>query len=122
MTDLFAEWIKAKDAEKEAERRRREIEDKIAATLDIKETFEGTETVKSDGYTVKIVGRLTRKVDTDRLRELCLEHGIEAGSLFRWKAEINAGAWKNTDHRITDILAGAVTVSPGRPGFTITKE
>ena len=122
MNNLYAEWIKAKDAEKEAERRRREIEDQITASLDIKETFEGTESFDDDGFKVKIVGRLTRKVDTDRLKEICMETGIEPGPLFRWKAEINAGAWKNADHKITDILAGAVTVTPGRPGFTITKE
>lgn len=122
MRELYEAWIQAKDAEKEAERKRREIEDKITALRDIKETFEGTETVKEDGYTVKIVGRLTRKVDTDRLKEICQENGIDPGILFRWKAEINAGAWKNTDHKITDILAGAITVTPGRPGFTITKE
>jgi hypothetical protein len=43
--------------------------------------------------------------------------------LFRWKPEIDMSAWRKAPADVTAIFAGAVTVKPGRPSFTIaTKE
>ena len=124
LSNLYANWIAAKSAEQTALDWRREIEDTLAEMLKIAPDLDGTEHVKNDGYAVKIVGRLNRKVDGDILQELAAQEGIEAvlPILFRWKPEINVAAWKNAAENITGKLAGAITTTPGRPSFSISKK
>ena len=115
-------WLDAKKSESESINRRRDIEDRIKSLAGIAETLDGTETVAPDGYTIKIVGRIDRKVDSDKLQELAAEAGLSdhLSSLFRWKPEINMAAWRAADESITAPLAGAITAKPGRPSFSIT--
>lgn len=126
MTDnldtLAGLWLILKKEEADAVSRRREIEDRIKSLAGIAETLDGTETVVPDGYTIKIVGRIDRKVDGDKLQELAAEAGLSEhlSSLFRWKPEINMSAWKAADDSITAPLAGAITAKPGRASFSIT--
>jgi hypothetical protein len=124
MSDLFNDWTAAKEAERQAVERRREIEDALIAQFGIPEDLDGTENREQDGYKVKIVGRLNRKIDSDKIQELAAENGLSdhLSSLCRWKPELNMSVWKATDKSITEKLAPAITVTPGRPSFTITKE
>jgi hypothetical protein len=92
----------------------------------IRDDVEGTETLALEGFKVKVVGRIDRKVDADKVQELAAEFGLtdHLATLFRWKPEINMAIWKATDESITRPLAAAITAKPGRPSFTIeiTKE
>jgi hypothetical protein len=121
---LYQQWLDAKAAEKKAMDERRSIEDKLVLSLNIPKTLDGTQNVEADGFKVKIVGRLDRKVNSEKLQDLAAEFGLteHLSSLFRWKPEINASAWKSADPRITDPLLDAITSTNGRPSFTITKE
>ena len=121
---LYQQWLDAKEAEKAAIDLRRGIEDQLVADLGIAKNLDGTQNVEVEGYKVKIVGRLDRKVNSDNLQDLAAEHGLtdHLSSLFRWKPEINASAWKSADPRITEPLLEAITTTSGRPSFTITKE
>lgn len=125
MTDiatLSAAWLIAKQAEADATANRREIEDQLAQLAKVRADLDGTETVEAGHYTVKIVGRIDRKVDAERLQEIAAEVGLTAhlGDLFRWKPELNMAAWKAADESITRPLADAITAKPGRPSFKIT--
>jgi len=122
--NLYANWIAAKQAEQTAVEWRREIEDCLADLLKIAPDLDGTENVKHDAYVVKIVGRLNRKVDGDLLQEIATQNGLEntLPILFRWKPEINVAAWKNAAESITGQLSGAITTTPGRPSFSISKK
>lgn len=124
LNELAAMWLAAKEAEKEATEDRRKIEDRIKSLAGVAETLDGTETVDPDRYTIKIVGRIDRKVDSDKLQELAAEFGLteHLASLFRWKPEINMAVWKATDEAITRPLAAAITAKPGRPSFTIIRK
>ena len=124
LNELAAMWLAAKEAEREAVEDRRRIEDRIKSLVGVAENLEGTETVDPDRYTIKIVGRIDRKVDGDKLQELAAEHGLteHLSSLFRWKPEINMAAWKAADPSITKPLAAAITAKPGRPSFTIIRK
>lgn len=124
LNDLSSLWLAAKEAEKEATEDRRRIEDRIKSLVGVAENLEGTETVDPDQFTIKIVGRIDRKVDGDKLQELAAEHGLteHLSSLFRWKPEINMAVWKATDEAITKPLAAAITAKPGRPSFTIIRK
>ena len=121
---LSDEWLHEKKLEKDAVERRRDIEDRMCKLIGIKETLEGTETTDIDGVSIKIVGRIDRKVDADKVQELAAEFGLtnHLETLFRWKPEINVAIWKSTDPAITKPLEGAITAKPGRPSFSITKE
>lgn len=121
---LCADWIRAKQAEKDAIDARRYIEDQLRSLLNVADAFEGTANNEIDGYKIKVVGRMTRKVDSEKLQELAAENGLteHLSSLFRWKAEIASKAWESADESITAPLMEAITTTPSRPTFTITKE
>lgn len=124
MIDLAKDWIAAKKAEAEAQETRRLIEDKLIKAVGIPNTLEGTSTREAGPYKIKIVGRVNRKVDADLVQVIAAETGCEdhLQSLFRWKPEINAAAWKGAPEFITKALSKAVTTTPGRPSFDITEK
>ena len=117
---IYSDWIDAKAAEKNAVEQRRSIEDQLFNNFS-KHNFEGTIIINDDGYNMKIVERLTNKVDGDRLQELATEAGLteHLGSLFRWTPTINMAVWKAADSSITEALLGAVTTKANRPSFNI---
>lgn len=124
LSELCETWMQAKQAEAMAIETRRKIEDQVVSLIGLPETFEGTENAEAEGYKIKIVGRMTRKVDADKVQEIAAEHGLteHLSALFRWKPEMNVSIWKATDSSITEPLLDAITTSPGRPSFSITKD
>jgi hypothetical protein len=123
LSELSEAWISLKEAERQATENRRIVEDKIMSLVGLAESFEGTENLLLDeGIQIKIVGRMNRKVDTEKLQEIATANGLSEHlhDLFRWKAEINTTVWKATNDSITKPLLGAVTTLPGRPSFSIT--
>lgn len=121
---LCQQWVQAKESERMAIEVRRQVEDELKSMLSIPEAFEGTSNNDFDGYKIKVVGRMTRKVDSEKLQELAAENGLteHLSSLFRWKAEIASKSWESADESITAPLMDAITTTPSRPTFTITKE
>jgi hypothetical protein len=121
MNELASMWLAAKKQEEDATADRRDIEDHIKKLATISENLEGTETVEPGRFEIKIVGRIDRKVDGDKVQELAAEFGLtdHLAKLFRWKPEINMAIWKAADESITKPLAGAITAKPGRPSFKI---
>ncbi len=120
-----AEWIEAKAAERKAVERRRLIEDHIASLLGVPESLEGTETTVTDGgHKIKLVGRMSRKVDRHTAEEIAEQYGLESqlDNLFRWKPEINAAGWKAAPHSVTKPFLKSITTTPSRVSFTIEKE
>lgn len=118
---LCQEWRVNKDVEEVAKAERRRIEDDIRKLAEIPENLDGTESLESDGFVLKIVGRIDRKVDSDKVQELAAEHGLteHLSTLFRWTPEINMSAWSKADEAITRPLAGAITAKAGRPSFKL---
>jgi hypothetical protein len=121
MNELATMWLAAKKQEEDATTDRRDIEDHLKKLANIAEDHEGTETVEPGRYEIKIVGRIDRKVDGDKVQELAAEFGLtdHLAKLFRWKPEINMAIWKAADESITKPLAAAITAKPGRPSFKI---
>lgn len=121
---LASDWEEAKAFEAQAIARRREIEDQLTKALAIPKDLEGTKNEDVGQYKIKIVGRLDRKVNADKLQELAQESGLteHLGSLFRWKPEINMTAWKAAHESITAPLLDAITTTAGRPSYAITRK
>jgi len=121
---LYQRWLDAKKAETKATADRRDLEDQMAAQFALPKDLDGTTSKEIDGYKIKIEGRINKKIDAEKLQLLAAEAGLSEhlSSLFRWKPEINATAWKAADPTLTNHLLGAITSTPGRPTFTITKD
>lgn len=118
---IYQDWIDAKEAERVAVEKRREIEDQLIKHYQISEASEGSKSIKEANYVIKVVCRMNRTIDAEALQEIAAEAGLTShlGELFRWKPEINAKAWKEADESITAPLLGAITTKPGRPSFSI---
>jgi hypothetical protein len=116
---LSVAWIAAKESERVAVEARREIENQILEELGINLSIEGNQKYGD----LTITTRHTQTVDVVKVQELAREHSIteHLGSLFRWKAEIDARAWKATSSEITSPLLTAITRKPGRPSFALRK-
>lgn len=123
LSRLVHKWEDAKERERAAVEERRIYEDAIVKLLEVPEALDGVRNVDvGDEVTLKITGRLERKVDADAVRAIADELGLEdhVTKLFRWKPEINVAVWKATDSAITAPFNAAVTTKPGRPSFALT--
>jgi hypothetical protein len=120
--NLYQQWLDAKQMEAHAIQARRAVEDNLVKQFKVPDDLDGTTTETDGGYKIKIDGRINRKINSDKLQELAIEHGLteHLSSLFRWKPEISMTAWKAADKTITTPLLDAITATPGRPSFTIT--
>ena len=121
---LYQRWLDAKKMETLAVAERRDLEDQMAVQFGIPKDLDGTIKEELDGYIIKMEGRVNKKIDADKLQVLAAEAGLSEhlSSLFRWKPEINAKAWGAAAEAVTLPLLGAITSTPGRPTFTITKD
>ena len=113
-------WIELKRIEANAAKERRAIEDALV-DLHFDQNKEGSQKIESDGFTIKATGRITRKVDSEKLQQIAAENGLSEhlSSLFRWTPAVNAAVWKATNESITNVLSEAITAKPGRLSFTI---
>ena len=123
-TNLYQRWVEAKKMEALAVTERRQLEDQMAEAFALPKDLDGTLKREADGYLIKVEGRINKKIDADKLQVLAAEAGISEhlSSLFRWKPEINVKAWGAAADAVTGPLLGAITSTPGRPTFTITKD
>ena len=119
--NLAWQWEMAKQEEQEALAKRRAVEDELVTFYGVLPTGEGTSNFVADKYKIKIVSRLNRKVDTDKVQQIAAELGIsdKLSTIFRWKAEINTTEWRAEPESVRAALSGAVTTTPGRPTFSI---
>ena len=119
-----AAWLDAKEAERLAVEARRKAEDDFIAAAGIDINQDKINTIDNGIHKIKITTRLSRKVDSDLVQEIAHEYGLTEylHTLFRWKPEIDLKAWRAIDGSVQTKLAPAITVSAGRPSFTITKE
>ena len=119
---LYQAWLNAKQTEETAVKVRRDLEDHMVKEFNVASTMEGTKNFPTpDGFLVKIVGRMTRKVNAERLQELAAEHGLSdhLASLFKWTPTIVSDQWESADPSITKPLLDAITTTAGRPTFKI---
>jgi hypothetical protein len=121
---LAEEWLEAKNAEVEATEKRRMIEDEVVRILEIKETDDHAREFEADPFTFKITCRINRKVNGDLAQEIAAEHDMQdyLSTLFRWKPELSMAAWKGVGDNVKQVFARAITATPGRPTFAITRE
>jgi hypothetical protein len=121
---LAEEWLEAKNAEAEAIEKRRSIEDEVVRLLEISSMDDHAREFEADPFTFKITYRINRKVNGDLAQEIAAEHDMQdyLPMLFRWKPELSMAAWKGVGDNVKSVFAPAITSTPGRPSFAITRE
>jgi hypothetical protein len=124
MNTLYQRWLDTKKLEAAAVAERRQLEDQMAEEFGLPKDLDGTVNHQVDGYKIKMEGRINKKIDADKLQMLAAEAGLSEhlSNLFRWKPEINVKVWNAAAEAVTQPLLGAITSTPGRPTFSITKE
>lgn len=123
-TTVYQRWLDSKKLEAAVVAERRQLEDQMVEMFAVPKDLDGTMKAEADGYKIKMEGRINKKIDADKLQMLAAEAGLSEhlSSLFRWKPEINAKAWNSAADAVTKPLLDAITSTPGRPTFTITKD
>ena len=123
-TTVYQRWLDTKKLEAAVVAERRQLEDQMVKMFAVPKDLDGTMKAEADGYKIKMEGRINKKIDADKLQMLAAEAGLSEhlSSLFRWKPEINAKAWNSAADAVTKPLLDAITSTPGRPTFTITKD
>lgn len=121
MTSIYQQWIEAKAAESAARATRLEIEKQICDVHEFDQTYEGATNHEVENYHVKITGRITRKVDVTKVREIATEYGLtgQLENLFRWKCEIDARNWKAAGADTTDVFLPAIESKSGKPAVSV---
>jgi hypothetical protein len=124
LQQLAEEWLEVKNAESEATEKRRLIEDEVVRLLEISSMDDHAREFEADPFTFKITCRINRKVNGDLAQEIAAEHDMQdfLGMLFRWKPELSMAAWKGVGDNVKSVFAPAITSTPGRPSFAITRE
>lgn len=119
MNSLYAQWLELKRREDEAKALRNALE--VEMSQGIPDDWEGSKTWEDGPYKIKASRKLNRKVDGNRVRDISAQFGLEeyTNTLFRWKPEIDAKAWKAADETVTKLFSDAITTTPGKVGFVV---
>lgn len=121
LESLSAAWLDAKRQEQEANARRVDIEQQIAAKLPPAETEQSVAQLVGD-YRVTVKYGVTRKVDTEALQELWQELTPQAQQCFKWKADVTLPklrALKDMLPQVYAKLAPIIETKPSKPSVSI---
>jgi len=110
-TQLAKAWLTAKNEEKEANKKRIEIENELLNLPNF----------ESDVYKIKCTQKNTIKIDTENLLDLSRMNDLDMwiNKAFRWKPEINKAVYDTLDDHVKNIYGQAITEAPAKPSFTI---
>jgi hypothetical protein len=119
VTALARDWLDAKAAETEAQKRRHKIEAQLAEALEVKD--EGAITHKIEGFKVTLTQPVTRKLD-ERAWVLCKDACPESLRPVKVKLEADATGVKwlaANEPAIWRKIASAFETKPGKIGVKV---
>ena len=112
--------LKQREAEIKAERMR--AEEDLAYELGMPQEWEGTKTNSIGAYKVTLKRAMNYRIDAARLEQLAGSSEAMADAVktaFRYKPEIDKKGWKALPDDLRGALSPAITMTPGKPSFTI---
>ena len=127
---LCEKWNKSKELEEAIDtarklvvEERRAIEDQLKELFEMDEFSDDAIVFSVQGFTIKILPRLTYSVDSNRVDELSEEHGLSEhlDKFFYSHRTLNIKNWKSADDRFSS-LSEAISIKSSRPSFKITSE
>ena len=113
--------LKVEEARIKAERMR--AEEDLAYELGMPQEWEGTKTNSVGAYKVILKRAMNYRIDAERLEQLAGSSDAMAEAVkraFRYKPEIDKKGWKALPDDLRGALSPAITMTPGKPSFTIT--
>jgi hypothetical protein len=119
--EIASLWLHLKATEQTLTNVRRASEDALSLIFPAQDV-EGTEDHVVPGFSVKIVHKVTRTVDPEKLTELSEEYEIddEIARLFRFKPELNLAVFRAEAEDMQELFNNVITTKQARPSFTIT--
>lgn len=117
LKELCSKWLAAKQAEAEWNKRRVEVEEQIVAITGKKD--EGAQTTNEDGFKITVTGKVTRKMDWDKWKEI--EGSIPAALRpVKYKPELDEKGVKYLMQNEPEIYARLpIEVKPAKTAVTI---
>ena len=112
--------LKQREAEIKAERV--QAEEALAYELGMPQEWEGTKTNAIGAYKVTLKRAMNYRIDAARLEQLAGSSEAMADAVkraFRYKPEIDKKGWKGLSDDLRGALSPAITMTPGKPAFTI---
>ena len=101
---------------------RMRTEEDLAYELGMPQEWEGTKTNTVGAYKVTLKRAMNYRIDAARLEQLAGSSEAMADAVkkaFRYKPEIDKKGWKALSDDLRGALSPAITMTPGKPSFTI---
>lgn len=113
--------LKAEEARIKDERMR--TEEALACALGMPQEWEGSKTNTVGAYKVTLKRAMNYRIDAARLEQLAGSSEAMTDAVkkaFRYKPELDKKGWKALPDDLRGALSPAITMTPGKPAFTIT--
>lgn len=120
LQELAALRVAAKEREDAAIAHRREIDAAIAEVVQGAE--EGTASQEAGDYKITVTRKVTRKVDTNKLRAEWSALTTEEQACFKWSADIETRVYRTSKTMLVDSYITSKPASPSVSVEAIIKE
>jgi hypothetical protein len=126
LAQVLSVWMQAKEDERKAIERRRDLDKTIQSMLPKKD--EGSITETTEDYKATVTYKMTRSVDADMLAGMWSAMSEQAQKAFKWKAEASTTELRKLQEFRPDdyaFVAAAITTKPASASVSvelITKE
>ena len=117
---LATEWLEAKEAEKLANERRKEIEADIISLVGVAE--EGTTNGETEHYKIKTVGKLTRSLNDSQLQADWDTLPDEIKKCVKWKTSLDTKNLRSLESMRDDlipVMSRYLTTKPAKPSVVV---
>ena len=111
-------WL-AKKAEDEAAARRKDIDAQIAEALKKPELTEGTASEKLEGFKVSVTYGITRKLDTEALRNDWTKVPAAVQACIKWKSEVSTTEFRKLGKDDVLVLSEYMESKPASPSVKV---
>ena len=122
ITELTSRLYALKTEEARIKDERMQAEEDLAYALGMPQEWEGSKTNTIGAYKVTLKRPMNYRIDAARLEQLAGSSEAIADAVkaaFRYKPEIDKKGWKALPDDLRGALSPAITMTPGKPSFTI---
>lgn len=122
ITELTTRLYTLKVEEARIKAERMQTEEALAYALGMPQEWEGTKTNTVGAYKVTLKRAMNYRIDAARLEQLAGNSEAMADAVkkaFKYKPEIDKKGWKALPDEMRAALSPAITMTPGKPSFTI---
>ena len=122
ITELTNRLYALKAEEARIKEERMQAEAALAYALGMPAEWEGSKTNTIGAYKVTLKRAMNYRIDAARLEQIAQSSEAMAEAVkkaFRYKPEVDRKGWKALPEDLRGALSPAITMTPGKPSFTI---